>query len=180
MFFSKSKKKPFQRLEDFAEEILGAAKNLDVPKSLIKKPKQPRKKNQHEERCREIFQDIFGVKFKSCRPDWLENPVTNRCLELDGFNENIRTRIGKGLAFEYDGAQHSRYTPHFQSHPDEFIYQTKKDSWKDLRCKQEGILLIRIPSFVDFQDLERYIKQKIRREGLGRYIDGIIDNGLYD
>jgi len=168
VFISKSKRPALERLEDFAEEVLGAAKNIRVPQKLIKKPKRV---NKHEERCREIFQDIFGVKFKSCRPEWLENPVTHKNLELDGFNATIKTPIGRGLAFEYDGAQHSKFTPRFQRNPDEFVYQCKKDSWKDLRCKQEGILLIRIPSFVAFQDLERFIKQKIKREGLYSYLD---------
>lgn len=171
-FFSKNKRKPFQQLEDFAEEILGASNYLHVSGNLIKKPKKPKRINKHEERCREIFEDIFEVEFKSCRPEWLENPVTHKNLELDGYAPSIKTPLGKGLAFEYDGIQHSKFTPRFQRHPDEFEYQCKKDSWKDLRCKQEGILLIRIPSFVAFQDLERYIKQKIRREGLGRYLDG--------
>lgn len=163
-FFAKTPKHPLESLNDFAEDVMGIASG--VPKELIKKPKQPRKKNVHEERCREIFQTIFKSKFKSCRPPWLKNPTTNKNLELDGFNPNVITRLGRGLAFEYDGIQHSKYTPHFQRSPDEFIYQTKKDSWKDLRCKQEGILLIRIPSFVEFQDLERYIKQKLTKEGL--------------
>jgi hypothetical protein len=177
-FFSKSKKKPLEQLENFAEEVLGASRTLNVPSNLIKKQIKPRV-NKHEERCREIFEDIFRVKFKSCRPSWLENPVTKKNLELDGFNPTIRTSIGKGLAFEYDGAQHSRYTPRFQSHPDEFIYQCKKDSWKDLRCKQEGVMLIRIPSFVAYQDLERWIKQKLQREGLGSYLDDTSGRGLY-
>ena len=176
-FISPSKKNPLKRLESFAEEILGAAGKLPVAGDLIKKPK--RKKNKHEERCREIFQDIFNVRFKSCRPDWLENPVTNRNLELDGFNAEIRTPKGKGLAFEYDGVQHSQFTSHFQSNEDEFIYQTKKDSWKDLRCQQEGVMLIRIPSFVGFQDLERYIKQQLRKVELGRYVDRS-SVGMYD
>jgi len=178
-FFSKSKKPALEQLEEFAEDVLSASKKLEVPEGLIKKPKNPRRVNKHEERCREIFEEIFRVKFKSCRPEWLENPVTHKNLELDGFNPSIRTRLGKGLAFEYDGAQHSRFTPRFQRSPDEFVYQCKKDSWKDLRCKQEGILLIRIPSFVAYQDLERFIKQKIRREGLGTYLDETSGRGLY-
>jgi hypothetical protein len=136
------------------------------------RPKRGPKKNKHEERCREIFEEIFDCKFKSVRPDWLKNPVTNKNLELDGYNEEIETPLGEGLAFEYDGAQHSRYSKHFHKNgPDEFVYQTKKDSWKDLRCKDEGVMLIRIPDFVAFQDLERYIKQKLRRNGLGDYLD---------
>lgn len=136
-----------------------------------KKKKKP-KFNKSEERCREIFQDIFDTKFKSVRPDWLKNPVTGQNLELDGFAPDLKTHIGRGIAFEYDGIQHSEYNKHFhRSGPDEFIYQTKKDSWKDLKCKERGVYLIRIPHFVAYQDLERYIKQKLRREGFGKYVD---------
>lgn len=160
----------FARLEDvdvekLKKDFMGVVN--DAPESQPKRQKHKPKLNKHEERCREIFEEIFDAKFKSTRPNWLQNPVTKKNLELDGFAPNIKTKLGKGLAFEYDGAQHSQYNKHFhRGGPEEFIYQTKKDSWKDLRCKQEGVLLIRIPSFVAFQDLERYIKQKLTREGL--------------
>ena len=118
--------------------------------------------NKHEERCREIFQMIYGRKFKSVRPNWLKNPVTNRNLELDGFCESIRTPLGMGLAFEYDGEQHAKYNKHFhRSGPDEFLYQVKKDSWKDHTCKKRGVFLIRIPHVVAYEDLERYIVDKL-------------------
>jgi len=135
--------------------------DYDIPR---KKWRKKRKYNKHEERCREIFQDIYGHKFKSVRPNWLRNPVTNKNLELDGFCEHIRTPKGKGLAFEYDGVQHSRYNKHFHRHgPDEFIYQCKKDSWKDVRCKEKGVMLVRIPHFVAYEDLERYITDKLEK-----------------
>lgn len=154
----KSVKEGLRRLNGVANDM------LIVPKKNIKKPK---KKHKHEERCREIFESIFGTKFKSIRPGWLKNPVTNANLELDGFAPDIKTPIGRGLAFEYDGAQHSKYIPRFHNKgPEDFIYQTKKDSWKDLRCKQEGVLLVRIPHFVAYQDLERYITQKLKRMGM--------------
>jgi hypothetical protein len=130
--------------------------------------KKKKKVYKHEEACRTIFEEIFQVKFKSVRPDWLKNPVTGRNLELDGFNSGIRTKLGTGLAFEYDGAGHSVYSPnHFHKKgPDEFVYQVKKDAYKDLRCKQEGVMLIRIPSFVNFSDLDRFIKQELNRQGI--------------
>ena len=158
----------FARLEDidvekWKNQFFGYA---DTASKYVVKKKTPRI-NKHEERCREIFEEIFDTRFKSTRPDWLQNPVTKKNLELDGFAPNIPTRIGRGLAFEYDGVQHSEYNKHFhKSGPDEFIYQVKKDSWKDMKCKEQGVLLIRIPHFVAFQDLERYIKQKLTREGL--------------
>lgn len=142
------------------------------------KKEKHRKINKHEERCREIFESIFSTPFKSTRPKWLKNPATGQNLELDGFSPNISTSTGKGLAFEYDGVQHSKYTKHFHKNgPKEFIYQTKKDTWKDLRCKEEGVMLIRIPHFVAFQDLERYIKQKLRTCGFKNHVDNEIFSG---
>lgn len=76
--------------------------------------------------------------------------------------------MGVGLAFEYDGAQHAKYSPnHFHRNGvNEFVYQVKKDEWKDMRCKQKGVLLIRIPHFVAYEDLERYIKSELNRKNV--------------
>lgn len=130
-------------------------------------PPKKKRVNKHEERCREIFESIYQKRFKSVRPSWLKNPVTKRNLELDGYCSDIRTPIGKGLAFEYDGAQHSEYNKHFhRSGVNEFKYQVTKDAYKDQRCKEEGVMLIRIPHFVAFEDLERYIRNKLKKKGL--------------
>jgi hypothetical protein len=134
---------------------------------LHTKPKKKAKLNKHEERCRGIFQEIYNERFKSVRPSWLKNPVTGKNLELDGFCPSIRTPIGIGLAFEYDGVQHSKYNKHFHRHgPDEFLYQCKKDSWKDIKCKKEGVFLVRIPHFVSYEDLEKYITNKLSKNKL--------------
>lgn len=134
---------------------------------LTKKKTNKRKKriNVNEERCRKIFEKIFRCKFKSCRPEWLQNPLTGKNLELDGFNENIRTSLGKGLAFEYDGEQHSKYVPYFHGNASSFVYQVKKDSWKDKMCRQRSILLIRIPHYIYPNDLENYVIKELSRKG---------------
>jgi hypothetical protein len=168
MWKYRSPRKGLQKLEELAGSM------LLIPKDMIKKKRAAPRINKHEERCREIFEEIFETDFVSIRPDWLKNPITNRNLELDGFCENIKTPVGKGLAFEYDGAQHSKYIPgsHFHRNgPMEFVYQTKKDSWKDMTCKNKGVMLIRIPSFVPYDDMERYIKQELRKRGMGKYIN---------
>lgn len=135
-------------------------------KKKTKKKKKP-KLNKHEERCREIFQKIYNYRFKSIRPKWLKNPVTGKNLELDGYCPYIATPLGRGLAFEYDGKQHATYVPHFHRHgPQEFLYQYKKDSWKDLKCKHEGVMLVRIPHMVIYEDLERYITNKLHKLGM--------------
>jgi hypothetical protein len=139
-------------------------------KLKTRKKKRKPKFNKHEEECRRIFQELFGVRFKSIRPEWLKNPVTGRNLELDGYNPNIKTLKGVGLAFEYDGEQHAKYNEHFhRSGPDEFIYQTTKDDFKNFKCKERGVLLIRIPHFVAFPDLDRYIKSELKRNNVSPF-----------
>jgi len=143
------------------------------PTNLTKKPKL----NKHEEECRRIFQELYGKKFKSVRPDWLRNPVTGKNLELDGYCPDIETLKGIGLAFEYDGEQHSKFNSHFHKNGhDEFIYQVKKDTWKDLKCKEKGVTLVRIPHFVAFTDLRRYIIHELERQ---KVTIPIMNRGLF-
>lgn len=163
---------------------------LNKYKSKKKKKKKPKIGKKHEKECKRIFQKLFGVPFKTIRPGWLKNPATGKKLELDGYNPSIKTPKGTGLAFEYDGKQHSEYNEFFHGkNPDAFEYQVKKDSLKDKRCKEKGVVLIRIPHFVEFHDLERYIKMMLSRENvnLNQNFNGIstpnkgrIYKGLYD
>jgi len=189
LFQEKRKRRKKLNVKDFTG-ILEEGKNAGYwyyePTTQKKKNK---KKNKHEEKCRKIFEDIFGKKFKTCRPDWLKNPATGKNLELDGYCDEILTPLGRGLAFEYDGIQHARYSAHFHRNgPNEFIYQTKKDKWKDMRCKQQGVLLIRIPHIVAYGDLERYISTRLSKYGLATSPEpspmkqedsDILMNGLY-
>lgn len=143
---------------------LGAL-NKKPTKKTAKKKKGKKKINKHEEECRRIFQELYGKQFKSVRPDWLRNPTTGKNLELDGFCSSIETPKGMGLAFEYDGEQHSKFNSHFHKKgPDEFVYQVKKDTWKDLKCRERGVALVRIPHFVAYTDLRRYIIHELERQ----------------
>lgn len=131
-----------------------------------KKRARTKRVNKFEERCREIFEDIFDHNFPSTRPSFLKNPVTGQNLELDGYCPYIQTPIGTGLAFEYDGAQHAKYSPYFHRSKKEFIYQTKKDSYKDAKCRQKGIMLVRIPHTIKYEKLEEFIEKKLARMGV--------------
>lgn len=140
-----------------------------------------RRLNKHEEKCRNIFQTIFRKPFKSVRPDFLKNPATGKNLELDGYCPDIVTNIGKGLAFEYDGVQHSKKTSHFHKGPHDFKYQCVKDEWKDKKCKELGIALVRIPHHIAYEDLETYIMDILKKKKL--YISDVSfsnTKGLYD
>ena len=120
----------------------------------------------YEEKCRKIFQELFKKEFKKVRPDWLKNLWTYQNLELDGYNPDVLTPKGKGLAFEYDGAQHSRFTPLFHSCAEDFEYQVMKDSLKDEMCRDEGVLLIRIPHYIPYWELNPFIIGRLVIEGV--------------
>lgn len=133
---------------------------------------RPRKKKRHniyEEKCREVFERIFGAKFPTTRKvPWLKNPETGRPLELDGYNPDIRTKIGRGLAFEYDGPQHAAPSPelHGIMAHSEFSKQFRRDMHKNRLCKKHGVLLIRIHHLVDADQIENFIIKKLREHDL--------------
>lgn len=130
----------------------------------LKKPQN--KSSKPEKRCKQIFESIFNYKFHKVRPKWLINPKTMRELEIDGFCEYIKTPLGTGLGFEYNGKQHSKYTPYFHKSEQDFIDQVQRDRIKERLCSQRGILLISIPYVVPFEELEQYIRNKLKQKGV--------------
>ena len=48
----------------------------------------------------------------------------------------------------------------------EVKYKMEETRWKDIKCKKEGVLLIRIPHFVAYEDLSRYITNKLDKKQL--------------
>jgi hypothetical protein len=128
---------------------------------------QPKSK---EEICRNIFERIFGLPFTKQRPDWLINHETGKRLELDGFQPNIPTKFGKGLAFEYNGAQHYHFTPKYHPTPAHLESQRRRDEIKKKICYKRGVILIDIPYTVEVPKLESYIREKLYGHGLYYYI----------
>ncbi len=134
-------------------------------KNLKKKlsPKKKQSSNIMEEECRAIFEDIFGVEFNTIRPEWLKNPETGRNLELDGYNPNIKTSIGQGVAFEYNGSQHSFYNPHFHRSQDAFVKQVRRDQYKRKVCADKKIVLISIPYHITKDGLSTFIRTELKK-----------------
>ncbi len=142
--------------------------------SISRKSRRPRnpKISTGERTAKRIVEKIFNKSFVSIRPNWLVNPTTGNPLEIDIFNPSITTPIGKGIGFEADGRQHSEYVPFFHKRGAiDLLYQMKKDKWKDLKCRDMGVLLIRIPHNIDVTDYELFIKRRLRDKGMGQYVD---------
>ncbi len=122
-----------------------------------------------EDKCRDIFEKIFKCPFPKVRPNFLMNPLTGKNLELDGFNKNIITPIGKGLAFEYNGYQHYTFPNVFHDNYEEYEAQVTRDKLKKKLCKQYGITLIEIPYTLRPQEFKEFIFKKLREAGLYYY-----------
>jgi len=90
-----------------------------------------------ESTCRRMLEALFECEFPTMYPDWLIG-VNGHRLELDGYCE------GLGLAFEYQGIQHSKHSEFFHSSVKDFENQQRNDAKKAELCKDKGITLMEI------------------------------------
>ena len=117
--------------------------------------RKSRAESKGERICREFMQRYYGKIFKQIRPDFLKNPLTNRNLELDGYNAEL------SLAFEYNGVQHYEYPNIFHKTKKEFEQQLSRDNYKRRVCDRVGIYLINIPYTVPYDKIPDYIKDRL-------------------
>ena len=144
-----------RELENSSNEYLNNfVKNT---KSVKKRKSIPKK---HETRCRIILENLFKSPFISIRPDFLKYPKTGKNLELDMYNEDLK------LALEYDGVHHRKFTEFFHKTEQDFFNQQDRDQFKEERCRELGIILIRVPDTVKYDDLEEYIKNELDKKGI--------------
>nr|WNL49793.1 transmembrane domain containing protein [Marseillevirus sp.] len=127
------------------------------PRQKKKRRIVKQKDGKHELRCRQILEEIYGQQFPSVRPDFLKNPKTGRNLELDCYNSNLK------LALEYDGIQHAKYNKFFHKKgPQQFVDQARRDFFKDKTVKRMGIDLVRVPHYIRYDDLDRFIRTRLK------------------
>lgn len=113
-----------------------------------------------EKRCRDIVENLLRVPFPTVRPSFLRYPPSGKNLELDMYNDEL------GLAFEYQGIQHRKYTPYYHRSMDEFLRQQERDSFKKQRCYDMHIQLVLIPDTIKPDHLEPFLRQKIQDLGI--------------
>lgn len=111
-----------------------------------------------EESVRCFFEEIFGLPFKRVRPDWLLNPETNRVMELDGYNSQLK------IAFEYQGIHH--FSDFYRGRETKGV--RRRDIIKRKICNQHKIKLFVIRDlFIDQKSFDgEEIKKRIKQEFL--------------
>lgn len=122
---------------------------------------EPRRKpigGKSEGLCRKVLETYFNKPFPKARPDFLRNPVTgnNFNLEIDCYNDEMK------LGLEYNGAQHYKFTPYFHKSKEAFQNQMYRDELKRRMCRENGVTLIEVPYTVKYDDIPKYIMDKLR------------------
>lgn len=129
----------------------------DFPKLWLLPPNNKGSYASKAERyCMEFMELLFpGYRFHKVRPTWLRNPKTNRCLELDGYCEEL------SLAIEYNGVQHYEWPNFLPMTQEEFYKQRERDQIKVEVCLERNICLLQIPYTVPFKQLPLAIYAKL-------------------
>lgn len=109
-----------------------------------------------ERYCIDFLHLLFpGKEFKTVRPTWLRNPKTKKCLELDGYCEEL------SLAIEYNGIQHYVWPNFTPMTRDEFFEQRYRDQVKVDVCTERHICLLRIPYTVPIERIPLAVYAKL-------------------
>ena len=108
-----------------------------------------------EQKCKQIIENIYNVPFFCIRPDFLKNPTTNRNLELDLYNDELK------IAIEHNGIQHYEWPNYTGQSKKKFIKQLQRDRFKAEQCNANGIYLIQVPYTIPHNKLEKYIISKL-------------------
>jgi hypothetical protein len=109
-------------------------------------PQESGKEFPSERECRRIFEEIFEETFVKIRPEWLISSKTFEPLELDGYNEKLKT------AFEYQGEHHEKLSYYNDFSEEKLFEQQERDRDKVRICADRGITLIVIPSKYNYED----------------------------
>lgn len=105
------------------------------------------KSSGEEERVRFMLETHFNEKFETVHPEWLVNPETNRCMELDMYCENLK------IAVEYNGIHH--YEPIYGDEKLEGVQF--KDALKQKICQEKGIRFIQIQGMKNASSIRQHV-----------------------
>lgn len=115
------------------------------------------KRSRGEQATMDALYKITGKRFITVRPSFLKNPETNRNLELDCYNHELK------LAVEYNGEQHYKFPNFISKTEDEWIQQARRDDFKRRSCDKHGVFLITVPYTIPNHKIEAYLRDSIAR-----------------
>lgn len=121
-------------------------------------PKCCNKFHKSEEEVRSIFESLTNLKWlptKSFEVPWLHG------LTLDGYCRELKsTKWQNGIAFEYQGKQHTQLCYLNKHDPKKLLKQIRRDWRKKVQCRRHGVKLIRIPYWI--KNVAEFCSAKLR------------------
>jgi hypothetical protein len=121
---------------------------------IFKKPKRTGNYSREEETC-DAMALIYGKPFVKVRPPFLVNPETNRRLEIDCYNEELK------VGAEFNGIGHYIYPNPFHHSKSEFEALQRRDAYKVKTCKEKGVVLFVVPDTIKKGKIYNYlVKEK--------------------
>ena len=169
-----------------AQAARGLLRRWQMKTQRTPRPRRPPpRQSSGEVLCRAVLEDLFKKPFPSTRPYFLMNPIAShdaqlgallaakktqtpyaactegaraRCLELDGFNAELR------IAFEFQGRQHTDHVPFFHRSVEAYECQRYRDVLKRALCAEYKVLLIEID--YKTRDIRAEIVLRLQAHGL--------------
>ena len=116
------------------------------------------RRSKGEQICYEILVELTGKEFTKIRPNWLINPITRECMEIDLYNEELQ------LGVEYNGRQHEEYNDFMhQGSKEKFRAQQYRDYLKNDICKKRGVYLITVSHKIKHKDIRKYLEAELKK-----------------
>lgn len=130
---------------------------------IEKKPVAFKKHSKGELECRRVMEKLFERPFPNMRPQFLMNKVTNKPLEIDCCNMELK------LGVEYNGKQHYQYVKGMHKNFEQFRTQQYRDLIKEQLCRENDFKLISVPYYIPIDKIERYLLDELKKLGYEFY-----------
>jgi hypothetical protein len=105
--------------------------------------------------CKYTLECLLGYPIKHVRPNFLRNPETGCCLELDAYCEELN------VAVEYNGSQHYHMKDAFHKNEQDLVNQIERDKLKVKLCKDNNVDLIIVSYKIKNDDIFEFILNEL-------------------
>lgn len=139
--FRGGKQKKHQQLHQHQRQHKHIHKNLQV---------NPRSKS--EATVIRHLEQLTGKPFPTVIPSWLG-------YELDGYNEEL------GIALEFSGPLHTKWTPTFESY-EKYFERVRRDRYKLEKCAEHGVKLIVVDMSLPQRHWRDYVASRLYDYGV--------------
>lgn len=122
------------------------------PSRLKVEEKRKKEPSKGEKMVCQALSEIYGVPFANVRPKFMINPETNKRIEFDCYNEDLK------IAGEYNGVHHYVWPNWTKKSYQKFIEQMRRDQLKVELSDRNGVYLITVPYNVPNHLIKQYVQ----------------------